>query len=421
MGSHYLPHWETGAYGASRSPWRAFCCNKQSMKKYILLGLFLFLPTVSLAAGSASTDIAGVTHYSDGSTSYVDVAGVTHFSDGGTANTDISGTTHYSNGATSYTDVSGTTHFSDGTTAYTDVAGITHYSNGSTSYTDVAGTVHFSGNVVLICPAKYSLDSISGKCKSNTSASTQTSCNYPSYSSCTEEMYSLLESQKAQATDISQFRGLGADSAYIQTQTSKISADYDQKLATCRKGIDTYKAAVDGYNQCIAEKNKAVLASVLSPAQISITVSPDTICKQEFGDHSIVSPRKVGYCACADGYAWGINNKCVALPPTVAPATSSPPVLTLTPTTNPAVASTTPAQPIKSEAAPTATQSKSPQKVPVISQPKTLNMVSQQISSSTATSTSPAPAKNQNTTPTNSFFDNVFNFLSVVLLKVKFW
>lgn len=25
MGSHYLPHWETGAYGASRSPWRAFC------------------------------------------------------------------------------------------------------------------------------------------------------------------------------------------------------------------------------------------------------------------------------------------------------------------------------------------------------------------------------------------------------------
>lgn len=27
MGSHYLPHWETGAYVARRSPWRAFCMN----------------------------------------------------------------------------------------------------------------------------------------------------------------------------------------------------------------------------------------------------------------------------------------------------------------------------------------------------------------------------------------------------------
>jgi len=291
------------------------------MKKYIIIAFLIFLPAISFAGGTAYTDISGTTHYSDGSTSYVDVAGTTHFSDGTTLSTDVAGTTHYSNGATSYTDVAGQTHFSDGTTAYTDVAGTTHYSDGSTSYTDIAGTTHFSGNILLTCPTNYSLDYLSGKCKSK-STPTQNSCNYPSYASCSEDQYSLLQSQKAQATSISQFRGLGYSEAEMQTQISKISAEYDQKLSTCRVGIDTYKTAVTGYNQCIAEKNKAILDSILPPVKVlpitppktTTPVTTDESCKKQNGIFSIKSPTKEGYCGCQTGYYFDKNEPKQCIP-----------------------------------------------------------------------------------------------------------
>ncbi len=61
MGSHYLPHWETGAYGASRSPWRALCVRRvayqvsarhMNINKGELLEVFTRFPaTPSVAIG----------------------------------------------------------------------------------------------------------------------------------------------------------------------------------------------------------------------------------------------------------------------------------------------------------------------------------------------------------------------------------
>jgi len=51
------------------------------------------------------------------------------------------------------------------------------------------------------------------------------------------------------------------------------------------------------------------------------TISTDQSCKQQFGINSVVSPRKVGYCSCADGYQFNsTNSQCIPIPETTCPA-----------------------------------------------------------------------------------------------------
>ncbi len=138
------------------------------------------MSTASLVfAGTAYTDIIGVTTYNDGVTSNTDAFGYTRFSNGLTAKTDVLGVTQYTNSSgvnigSSYVDAIGVRHFkfSDGTTitAKKDGLGNVIYSDGKgnsgTSYTDSFGYTHYSGNIFNEnkCEYNQTYNSQSGKC-----------------------------------------------------------------------------------------------------------------------------------------------------------------------------------------------------------------------------------------------------------------
>ncbi len=55
---------------------------------------------------------------------------------------------------------------------------------------------------------------------------------------------------------------------------------------------------------------------------VSTKFDADKSCKDQFGINAIISPRKVGYCACSEGYEFDGNKQCV-LTPVTTPAASS--------------------------------------------------------------------------------------------------
>ena len=258
------------------------------MKKYILvLFLITFIVPLITFAGTAYTDFAGITHYSDGSTSYKDFAGITHYSNGGTASTDFAGITHYNNIAggisgTASTDFAGTTHLNlnNGTngTARTDFAGITHINlnNGisGTASTDFAGTTHFNGDVFLSnnCPQNSTYDSLSRNCKCN-------SGYVVSGSSCVYESYTPT---------------------YTPTYIPTYIPTYSPTVSSCP--INSYLSSGSCYCSAGYKLNSDKTGCIIKPVK-----TENQSCQDTYGINSY-SPSS-GKCRCDTGYEWATDRK----------------------------------------------------------------------------------------------------------------
>lgn len=76
-----------------------------------------------------------------------------------------------------------------------------------------------------------------------------------------------------------------------------------QQIAECKNAHTQYQVQLASYKSCLLTQNAYV------PPPVN---DANTSCRNQFGQNSIVSPTKTGYCSCQSGYVFGNNDQCVS-------------------------------------------------------------------------------------------------------------
>lgn len=86
----------------------------------------------------------------------------------------------------------------------------------------------------------------------------------------------------------------------------RYTASGDGILAACRDAITKYQNEQSTYQNCLAIQNSQ--NTYIPPVYDEIAS-----CKKQFGQHSVSSLNKSGYCSCESGYVFGDGDQCVLL------------------------------------------------------------------------------------------------------------
>lgn len=86
----------------------------------------------------------------------------------------------------------------------------------------------------------------------------------------------------------------------------RYSSSGDGILTACRDAITKYQSERSAYQNCLAIQNSQ---NTYTPPVYDATTS----CKKQFGQYSIPSSSKSGYCSCESGYVFGDGDQCVLL------------------------------------------------------------------------------------------------------------
>ncbi|MCX6756290.1 MAG: hypothetical protein NTX85_03045 [Candidatus Nomurabacteria bacterium] len=135
-----------------------------------------------------------------------------------------------------------------------------------------------------------------------------TKCYYP-IASCSEELLQLLQSQKAQATSIANWRGFG-DTDWVNQQIEKTSQEYDQKISQCKTQIEGYKLQQISYQSCLSSQS-----NIMNPVPVTIIDKEEYVntemqkwCVDKYGPNSF-NDTVNKTCSCNAGYEFDSGYK----------------------------------------------------------------------------------------------------------------